>query len=409
MNQTDNMKNVSKSKKNNLQADVVIVGTGVGGCFSALNLSEDLSIIMITKSDLESSDSFLAQGGICVLHDDDDYDSYFEDTMRAGHYENRKESVDIMIRGSQDVIHDLIGYGVDFAKEDGKLLYTREGAHSRPRILFHEDITGKEITSKLLAQIKTRKNIQIMEYTTMTDILISKGACAGIETETSDHKKIYIHADQTIFASGGIGGRYKHSTNFPHLTGDAIDIAKKHGIRLEHLDYVQIHPTTLYSKKPGRRFLISESVRGEGALLYDYNGNRFVDELLPRDVVTKAIQEQMKKDGTDHVWLSLEKIPKEIILSHFPNIYQHCLEEGYDATKEWIPVVPAQHYFMGGIWVDSDSHTSMPNLYAVGETSCNGVHGKNRLASNSLLESLVFAKRAARKIMSEKQMNKATA
>ena len=409
MNQTDNMKNVSDSKENNLQADVVIVGTGVGGCFSALNLSEDLSIIMITKSDLESSDSFLAQGGICVLHDDDDYDSYFEDTMRAGHYENRKESVDIMIRGSQDVIHDLIGYGVDFAKKDGKLLYTREGAHSRPRILFHEDITGKEITSKLLAQIKTRKNIQIMEYTTMTDILISKGACAGIEAETSDHKKIYIHADQTIFASGGIGGRYKHSTNFPHLTGDAIDIAKKHGIRLEHLDYVQIHPTTLYSKKPGRRFLISESVRGEGALLYDKNGNRFIDELLPRDVVTKAIQEQMKKDGTDHVWLSLEKIPKEIILSHFPNIYQHCLEEGYDATKEWIPVVPAQHYFMGGIWVDSDSHTSMPNLYAVGETSCNGVHGKNRLASNSLLESLVFAKRAARKIMSEKQMNKSTA
>lgn len=409
MNQTDNMKNVRNSKENNLQADVVIVGTGVGGCFSALNLSEDLSIIMITKSDLESSDSFLAQGGICVLHDDDDYDSYFEDTMRAGHYENRKESVDIMIRGSQDVIHDLIGYGVDFAKEDGKLLYTREGAHSRPRILFHEDITGKEITSKLLAQIKTRKNIQIMEYTTMTDILISKGACAGIEAETSDHKKIYIHADQTIFASGGIGGRYKHSTNFPHLTGDAIDIAKKHGIRLEHLDYVQIHPTTLYSKKPGRRFLISESVRGEGALLYDKNGNRFIDELLPRDVVTKAIQEQMKKDGTNHVWLSLEKIPKEIILSHFPNIYQHCLEEGYDATKEWIPVVPAQHYFMGGIWVDSDSHTSMPNLYAVGETSCNGVHGKNRLASNSLLESLVFAKRAARKIMSEKQMNKATA
>ena len=409
MNQIDNMKNVSNSKENNLQTDVVIVGTGVGGCFSALNLSEDLSIIMITKSDLESSNSFLAQGGICVLHDDDDYDSYFEDTMRAGHYENRKESVDIMIRGSQDVIHDLIGYGVDFAKEDGKLLYTREGAHSRPRILFHEDITGKEITSKLLAQIKTRKNIQIMEYTTMTDILISKGACAGIEAETSDHKKIYIHADQTIFASGGIGGRYKHSTNFPHLTGDAIDIAKKHGIRLEHLDYVQIHPTTLYSKKPGRRFLISESVRGEGALLYDKNGNRFIDELLPRDVVTKAIQEQMKKDGTDHVWLSLEKIPKEIILSHFPNIYQHCLEEGYDATKEWIPVVPAQHYFMGGIWVDSDSHTSMPNLYAVGETSCNGVHGKNRLASNSLLESLVFAKRAARKIMSEKQMNKATA
>ena len=397
------------SNTENMQTDVVIVGTGVGGCFAALNLPEDMSIVMITKSDLESSDSFLAQGGICVLRDDADYDNYFEDTMRAGHYENRKESVDIMIRSSQDVIQDLIGYGVEFEKKDGKLQYTREGAHSRPRILFHADITGKEITSKLLSQVKKRSNIQILEYTTMTDILISGGVCTGVTAETKAHTKLNIYADQTIFASGGIGGRYKHSTNFPHLTGDAIDIAKKHGIRLEHLDYVQIHPTTLYSKKPGRRFLISESVRGEGALLYDKNGNRFVDELLPRDVVTKAIQEQMKKDGTDHVWLSLEKIPNEIILSHFPNIYQHCLEEGYDATKEWIPVVPAQHYFMGGIWVDSDSHTSMPNLYAVGETSCNGVHGKNRLASNSLLESLVFAKRAARKIMSEKQMNKATA
>lgn len=396
------------SNTEDMQTDVVIVGTGVGGCFAALNLPEDMSIVMITKSDLESSDSFLAQGGICVLRDDADYDNYFEDTMRAGHYENRRESVDIMIRSSQDVIQDLIGYGVEFEKKDGKLQYTREGAHSRPRILFHADITGKEITSKLLSQVKKRSNIQILEYTTMTDILISGGVCTGVTAETKAHTKLNIYADQTIFASGGIGGRYKHSTNFPHLTGDAIDIAKKHGIRLEQLDYVQIHPTTLYSKKPGRRFLISESVRGEGALLYDKNGNRFVDELLPRDVVTKAIQEQMKKDGTNHVWLSLEKIPKKIILSHFPNIYQHCLEEGYDATKEWIPVVPAQHYFMGGIWVDSDSHTSMPNLYAVGETSCNGVHGKNRLASNSLLESLVFAKRAAHKITASK-LTKATA
>ena len=394
MNQTDNMKNVSKSKKNNLQADVVIVGTGVGGCFSALNLSEDLSIIMITKSDLESSDSFLAQGGICVLHDDDDYDSYFEDTMRAGHYENRKESVDIMIRGSQDVIHDLIGYGVDFAKEDGKLLYTREGAHSRPRILFHEDITGKEITSKLLAQIKTRKNIQIMEYTTMTDILISKGHVPGLRLKHPIIKR-FISTPIRLFLQAVYRYRYKHSTNFSHLTGDALILQKAwHQTGTFRLCAASIQQHFIL-KKP-TQILISESVRGEGALLYDKNGNRFIDELLPRDVVTKAIQEQMKKDGTDHVWLSLEKIPKEIILSHFPNIYQHCLEEGYDATKEWIPVVPAQHYFMGGIWVDSDSHTSMPNLYAVGETSCNGVHGKNRLASNSLLESLVFAKRAAR-------------
>ena len=430
------------------EADVVIVGTGVAGLFSALNLPGDTKIIMITKSDLESSDSFLAQGGISVLRDEEDYDSYFEDTMRAGHYENRKESVDIMIRGSRDVIDKLVVFGVEFEHEqeaEGEFLYTREGAHSKPRILYHKDITGKEITSKLLEQVKRLENVTLYEYTAMTDILVENGACVGIlaervkndrqgetDSEAADLKECHeeagilqgedacrerdkaeapgetacreqmeIRAGYTIFATGGIGGQYTHSTNFPHLTGDAIEISKKHGIRLEHLDYVQFHPTTLYSKKPGRRFLISESVRGEGAVLYNKKKERFVDELLPRDVVAAAIREQMEKDGTDFVYLSMEHIEKETILRHFPNIYQRCLEEGYDVLKECIPVVPAQHYFMGGVWVDSDSRTSMPHLFAVGETSCNGVHGANRLASNSLLESLVFAKRAAVKIREE--------
>lgn len=385
-----------------MKTDIVIVGTGVGGLFCALHFPENLNIVMLTKADLESSDSFLAQGGICMLRGDEDYDSYFEDTMRAGHYENRKESVDIMIRSSRDIIRELVDYGVDFEQENGELLYTREGAHSKPRILFHEDITGKEITSKLLTQIKKRKNITIYEYTTMIDWIVDDGTCKGIIAE-NDQGQFPIFAEQTVLASGGIGGRYKHSTNFSHLTGDALTLAQKYGVRLEHLDYVQIHPTTLYSEKPGRRFLISESVRGEGAVLYNKNHERFVDELLPRDIVTKAIQEQMERDGTDYVLLSMEHIPKETILGHFPNIYKHCLEEGYDVTKECIPVVPAQHYFMGGIWVDSDSHTSMDGLYAVGETSCNGVHGANRLASNSLLESLVFAERAAKKIVSQIQ------
>ncbi len=392
-----------------IHTDAVIIGSGIAGLYSALKLPEDMKVVLITKSDLESSDSFLAQGGICVQRDEEDYDSYFEDTMKAGHYENRRESVDIMIRGSRAVIQDLVGYGVRFEQENGEFIYTREGAHSRPRILFHEDITGKEITSTLLERVKELTNVTIYEYTEMTDIIEENGACAGILAGKADgpdqeqRETLKIYADHTILASGGIGGNYQHSTNFPHLTGDAVRIAKAHGIRLENLDYVQIHPTTLHSLKPGRRFLISESVRGEGAVLYNHKKERFVDELLPRDVVAQAIREQMEEEGTDHVWLSMEPIPREKILKHFPNIYRHCLEEGYDVTKEWIPVVPAQHYFMGGIWVDSDSHTSMDRLYAVGETSCNGVHGANRLASNSLLESLVFAGRAAEKIKEDKE------
>ena len=386
-----------------IRTDVVIVGTGVSGLFSALNLPRDRKIVMITKSDAESSDSFLAQGGICVMRDEADYDIYFEDTMRAGHYENRRESVDIMIRSSRQIISDLIGYGVRFTQKDGELIFTREGAHSRPRILYREDETGKEITGTLLKRVRELPNVKILEYLTMTDMIEEDGRCCGVLARGDSYGDVKISADYTIFASGGIGGNYSHSTNYPHLTGDALRICEKHGVRLEHLDYVQIHPTTLYSEKPGRRFLISESVRGEGAVLYDRTGCRFVDELQPRDVVTAAIREQMKKDGTDFVWLSMEPLGEKTILEHFPNIRRRCLEEGYDVAKQWIPVVPAQHYFMGGIWVDSDSRTSMQRLFAVGETSWNGVHGANRLASNSLLESLVFAKRAAEKIAGDRK------
>lgn len=383
-----------------LYYDAAIAGCGVAGLYTALHLPSDKKILLLSKGSLDTCDSMLAQGGICVLRDDDDYDSYFEDTMRAGHYENRRESVDIMIRGSRAIIDHLLRLGVRFAKNpDGSLLYTKEGAHSRPRICFHEDVTGKEITTVLLRTVQGLRNVTIMEYTTMTDILEENGQCTGMIAETADGEVLQIHSTDTIFATGGIGGLYKHSTNYPILTGDGCRIAEKHGVALEHMDYVQIHPTSFYSEEPGRQFLISESARGEGAILLNHKGERFTNELEPRDVVSAAIEKEMKKENVDHEFLSFENVPKETILEHFPHIREHCLEHGYDILKEPIPIVPAQHYFMGGIHVDSNSATTMPHLYAVGETSCNGVHGKNRLASNSLLESLVFAKRAAQHIV----------
>lgn len=381
--------------------DIIIVGTGAAGLFCALQMPEDKQVLMITKESVERSDSFLAQGGICVLKDEEDYDSYFEDTMRAGHYENNKESVELMIRRSQEIIQDLISYGVDFEQENGELLYTREGAHSAPRILYHEDLTGKEISTKLWECVKERKNVRIEEYTTMIDLICKENICYGIIAKDRQEKVRAILADYVIFACGGVGGLFEHSTNYSHLTGDALAISLKHNIALKDINYIQIHPTTLYSKKQGRRFLISESVRGEGAKLYNKNMERFVDELLPRDVLTEKIREQMKKDKTEFVWLSMVDMGAEVIQKRFPNIYKRCMKEGYDPTKECIPVTPAQHYFMGGVKVDLHSKTTMEHLYAIGETSCNGVHGANRLASNSLLESLVFAKVAATEILAK--------
>lgn len=238
-----------------LKYDVVIVGVGVSGLYAALNLGEDKKILLICKEDRESCDSMLAQGGICVQHDEHDYDAFFEDTMRAGHYENRKESVDIMIRSSRALIDDLLRLGVDFNRaEDGSLMYTKEGAHSRPRICFHEDITGKAITTVLQEQVEKLENAEMREYTVMTDLLVEDGVCRGILAETKDGEQLRIYAQDTILATGGIGGLYKHSTNFPSLTGDALELAKKYGVELRHLDYVQIHPTSLYTKKPGRSF-----------------------------------------------------------------------------------------------------------------------------------------------------------
>ena len=368
--------------------DVIIVGTGAAGLYCALNLPEKMKILLITKQEADQSDSFLAQGGICMLRGEDDYENYFEDTMRAGHYENNKRAVDLMIRSSNDIIRDLLRYHVDFARDGlGNLAFTREGAHSQPRILFHEDITGKEITQTLLTAAKIKENIEICEYMTMVDLISKDNTVCGIIAMDRNDQAFPVYSQYVVL--------FKNSTNFSHIAGDGVGIAMKHHVEMENLDYIQIHPTTLYSKKPGRRFLVSESVRGEGALLYDKNGQRFTNELQPRDLLSQKIFAQMEKDGTEFVWEDMRPLGEKTILEHFPHIYEQCVEEGFDPRKEPIPVVPAQHYFMGGIKVNLGSKTSMKGLYACGETSCNGVHGRNRLASNSLLESLVFARKAA--------------
>lgn len=376
--------------------DVIIVGTGAAGLFAALQLPQNYNVLMITKDKIENSDSYLAQGGISCLLDDGDFDSYYEDTLRAGRYENNPESVRLMIEASKGIIDELVKFGVDFAKDDkGDFIYTREGAHSKFRILYHKDVTGKEITSKLIDRVKERSNIEIKTYTTMIDYIVKDERCQGVVIEDNNTgRREWILSKHVILATGGLGGLFVHSTNFRHITGDSFAIALKNGIELENINYIQIHPTTLYSKKEGRRFLISESVRGEGAVLLNKDRERFTDELQPRDVVTNAIKEQMEKDGTEFVYLSIAHVGEEEIKNRFPNIYERCLEEGYDLSKDCIPVTPAQHYLMGGIKTSVNGETSLSELYAAGEVACNGVHGANRLASNSLLESLVFAKRA---------------
>lgn len=390
-------------RKKFITTDTVIVGSGVAGLFAALCLPESQDVLVITKEDLYACDSFLAQGGVCVLRDAKDFKCYYEDTMKAGHYENNPDAVKVMIESSQEVIGTLIDLGVEFdTGNDGEYDYTREGAHRENRILHHKDETGKQITDTLLEIAKKRKNITFVTRTTMVDLIERDNVCYGIVAIDEFGEKGAIVADNIILATGGIGGLFLNSTNYPHITGDSFALALKHNIDLQDINYIQIHPTTLYSKKKGRRFLISESVRGEGAILLNENGERFTDELQPRDVVTNAILEEMQKFGTDHVYLTLPTMNTEEAKKRFPNIFDACMEEGFDMTKDMVPVTPAQHYLMGGVKTDTNGVTSMKNLYAAGEAACNGVHGKNRLASNSLLESLVFAKRAADTIANDK-------
>ncbi|HHD2409448.1 TPA: L-aspartate oxidase [Clostridium perfringens] len=379
-------------------ADVLIVGSGVAGLYTALNLREDLEIIMASKKSVNLCNSSLAQGGIAVARGKEDFQSFIEDTLKAGKYENNIDSVRVLVEESMDNINKLIDLGANFEKDENGVLFTKEGAHEINRIVYHKDITGKHVEDILLENVKRRKNIKIIEECEMVDIYHRDNRCIGA-LFNKDEENLSIYAKVVILATGGIGGLFKKSTNERIITGDSIGIAIRNNIEIKDLSYIQIHPTAFFSKKSEeKRFLISESVRGEGGKLLNCNGERFVDELLPRDIVAKKIYEEMKKTNSNNVFLDVSFMEKSFLQNRFPNIYNKCLEEGIDISKEPIPVAPAQHYFMGGIKVDLNGKTSMENLYAFGETSCTGVHGANRLASNSLLEALVFSRRGALEI-----------
>ncbi len=377
--------------------DVLIAGSGVAGLYCALNLREDLRALVISKTDLRETNTYLAQGGISTAKDNSDVGLFIEDTMKAGGYENNHSAVNILARESISNIKELVNYGLNLDENPAGtgLSYTREGAHSVNRIVHCKDQTGKAVAETLIAEAQKRDNIELWENTSLMELMKKGNKCVG-GILVKDGAAIRVFSKAVVMATGGIGGLFKDSTNQRTMTGDGLAIALKNNIRLKNLGYIQFHPTGFYTRENNsRRFLISESLRGEGARLYNSRGERFVDELLPRDKVSDAINKELKKEKLPYVFLDITALKKSYIRHRFPAIYQECLKQGVDITSEPIPVSPTQHYFMGGIEVNLNGETSMKNLYAAGETACTGVHGTNRLASNSLLEGLVFSRRAA--------------
>lgn len=376
--------------------DVLIIGSGVSGLYCALNLRKDLNILVVSKGKIDCTNTYLAQGGIAVARDEDDIVPFIEDTLKAGQYKNDLEAVKVLTSESMCNVEKLISMGVEFDRDDqGNLHFTKEGAHSVNRIVHTKDNTGESVAKALINKAKQSENIIIYEDTYFVDIIEKDEMCIG-GILMKENEQINVYAKSVVLASGGIGGLFNNSTNQRILKGDAIAVAVKHDIELKDINYIQIHPTAFYEEeKNERRFLISESLRGEGGKLTNINGERFINELLPRDVVSEAVYKQIRETETPYVNLDIRFLGKEYIINRFSSIYKECLKRATDITKELIKVSPAQHFFMGGIKVDLNSKTSMENLYAVGEASCTGIHGANRLASNSLLEGLVFSRRAA--------------
>lgn len=386
--------------------DLVIIGSGIAGVYTALSAPRNARILIITKEAIEVNNSVLAQGGIAVSLDQNDSPSlHFKDTLFAGAGLCDENAVKALVNEATENIATLCLYGVNFDRDEGnRLSLTREAAHSMNRIIHTGDATGKEVCDTLVGAVSTLNNVTIREQTFAIDILTENGECKGVLTSNEEGTELKAYyAPVVVCASGGYGQLYSKTTNPEVATGDGAALALRAGAELMDLEFVQFHPTVLFHPD-NQNFLISEAVRGEGAVLRNNKGERFMEkyhpmkELAPRDVVSRAIFLEMQKTGSNHVFLDIAHKDKEFLRQRFPTIYNKCLSYGIDIAKDFIPVAPCQHYSMGGIRTDEWGRTRILGFYAVGEAACNGIHGANRLASNSLLEGLVFGRRIGRQV-----------
>lgn len=381
-------------------APFLIVGSGIAGLYTALKLSELGQVILLTKDRLEESNTTYAQGGIAAAIDPQDSpELHYEDTMRVGVGLCLPDAVSVLVHEGPSRVRELMAYGVPFDLLEGEPALTKEAAHSRRRILHADgDATGREISRSLVNHVIENPKITVYEEAMVISLLINDNCCAGVLAQMADGELCSFGAGATILCTGGCGQVYAATTNPPVATGDGIALAYAAGAAISNMEFVQFHPTALFAP-PAPRFLISETVRGEGGLLRNIRGERFMPgyhelaELAPRDVVARSILKEMERTGSDHVVLDLSALSSEQIKNRFPNIYETCQQYGLDITQHPIPVAPAAHYLMGGIYTDFFGRTTLPGLYACGETADPGVHGANRLASNSLLEGLVFGHR----------------
>ena len=386
------------------QYSVVIVGSGLAGLYAALNFPSDVDILMLSKKERHQSNSSLAQGGVaCVLDlENDSYELHIEDTLIAGGRANDLDAVTQLVKEGPGDVLKTIEYGVEYDRyENGELIKTLEGGHCRRRIVHHKDTSGKEMVDKLVLAVEKLPNVTLADETMVTSMSRIKNGFKVDIMSGNEYRTVY--ADYCLLASGGIGRVYKYTTNPSVATGDGIRLAYEMGAAIKNLSYVQFHPTA-FNGANREQFLISEAVRGEGAYLYNCHKERFMDrydsrlELAPRDVVSRSVIMESRRLGSNNFYLDIRHKGEDFIKHRFPGIYAGCLKQGVDISKDLIPVFPCQHYLMGGIEVDLNARTTLPRPYAAGECACTGVHGKNRLASNSLLEALVFGRKAAEDI-----------